>query len=109
MLHIDDFINNLFCLANDNDPEVRKNICRAIVMLLEVCIDKLIPQMSNIVDYMLQRTQDVDEGVSLEACEFWLSLADEPVSVPTDPNESSLNHLLIFYFSGVPRHPRTAP
>ena len=23
--------------------------------------------------------QDADEGVSLEACEFWLSLADEPV------------------------------
>ena len=80
MLNIDDFINNLFCLANDSDPEVRKNICRAIVMLLEVCIDKLIPQMTNIVDYMLQRTQDVDEGVALEACEFWLSLADEPVS-----------------------------
>ena len=28
---------------------------------------------------MLARTQDADEGVSLEACEFWLSLADEPV------------------------------
>ena len=36
MLHIDDFIQNLFYLANDDDPEVRKNICRAIVMLLEV-------------------------------------------------------------------------
>ena len=36
MLHIDDFIQNLFFLANDDDPEVRKNICRAIVMLLEV-------------------------------------------------------------------------
>ena len=38
MLHIDDFIQNLFYLANDDDPEVRKNICRAIVMLLEVII-----------------------------------------------------------------------
>ena len=36
MNHIDDFISNLFFLANDDDPEVRKNICRAIVMLLEV-------------------------------------------------------------------------
>lgn len=25
------------------------------------------------------RTQDQDEGVALEACEFWLSLADEPI------------------------------
>ena len=38
MLHIDDFIQNLFYLANDDDPEVRKNICRAIVMLLEVIV-----------------------------------------------------------------------
>jgi len=25
------------------------------------------------------RTQDVDEGVALEACEFWLSLAEQPI------------------------------
>ena len=77
MVHIDDFIQSLFFLANDTDPEVRKNICRAIVMLLEVRLDRLIPHMNSIIDYMLQRTQDSDEGVSLEACEFWLSLADE--------------------------------
>lgn len=27
---------------------------------------------------MLRRTQDPDENVALEACEFWLSLADQP-------------------------------
>ena len=79
MNHIDDFISNLFVLANDDDPEVRKNICRAIVMLLEDRMDRLVPHMNSIIDYMLARTQDADEGVSLEACEFWLSLADEPV------------------------------
>ena len=66
-------------MVSDDDIEVRKNVCRAIVMLLEVRLDRLVPQMNNIIDYMLQRTQDADEGVSLEACEFWLSLADEPV------------------------------
>jgi len=79
MLHIDDFIQNLFFLAGDDDPEVRKNVCRAIVMLLEVRLDRLIPQMNNIIDYMLLRTQDPDEGVALEACEFWLSLAEQAV------------------------------
>lgn len=29
--------------------------------------------------YMLMRTQDSDEGVALEACEFWLSLAEQPI------------------------------
>ena len=28
---------------------------------------------------MLQRTRDPDEGVALEACEFWLSLGDQQV------------------------------
>ena len=28
---------------------------------------------------MLHRTQDPDEGVALEACEFWLSLAEQPI------------------------------
>ena len=51
------FLGNLFFLANDDDPEVRKNICRAIVMLLEVRMDRLIPHMNSIIDYMLARTQ----------------------------------------------------
>lgn len=28
---------------------------------------------------MLQRTQDPDENVALEACEFWLTLAEQPI------------------------------
>lgn len=48
-------------------------------MLLEVRMDRLIPHMHNIIEYMLMRTQDVDEGVALEACEFWLSLAEQPI------------------------------
>ncbi|XDV20595.1 hypothetical protein PO909_025905 [Leuciscus waleckii] len=79
MLHIDPFIENLFALAGDEEPEVRKNVCRALVMLLEVRLDRLLPQMHNIIEYMLQRTQDQDENVALEACEFWLTLAEQPV------------------------------
>lgn len=70
---------NLFHVAVDDDPEVRKNVCRALVMLLEVRMDRLIPHMQQIIEYMLLRTQDNDEGVALEACEFWLSLAEQPI------------------------------
>jgi transportin-1 len=28
---------------------------------------------------MLLRTQDSDDAVALEACEFWLVLADQPI------------------------------
>nr|CAD7393150.1 unnamed protein product [Timema cristinae] len=79
MTHIDSFLDNLFHLASDDDPEVRKNVCRALVMLLEVRMDRLIPHMHNIIEYMLMRTQDPDESVALEACEFWLSLAEQPI------------------------------
>lgn len=100
---------SLFALAGDEDSEVRKNVCRALVMLLEVRIDRLIPHMHSIIQvsggleltqkwspsvvpsssvfspvrlrqqYMLQRTQDPDENVALEACEFWLTLAEQPI------------------------------
>ncbi|KAF5289606.1 hypothetical protein FQR65_LT11797 [Abscondita terminalis] len=79
MLHVDSFLTNLFLVATDNDAEVRKNVCRAFVLLLEVRIDRLMPQMHNIIEYMLVRTQDQDESVSLEACEFWLSLAEQHI------------------------------
>lgn len=79
MFHIDSFLQNLFHVATDDDAEVRKNVCRALVMLLEVRMDRLINQIDNIIEYMLLRTQDADEGVALEACEFWLSLAEQPI------------------------------
>ncbi|KAJ3600654.1 hypothetical protein NHX12_031632 [Muraenolepis orangiensis] len=79
MDNIDPFIESLFALAADEDSEVRKNVCRALVMLLEVRVDRLIPQMFSIIQYMLQRTQDPDENVALEACEFWLTLAEQPI------------------------------
>ncbi|XP_020891809.1 transportin-1 [Exaiptasia diaphana] len=56
MLHITTFIENLFGLAGDEDPEVRKNVCRALVMLLEVRADQLIPHMNNIVEVICYST-----------------------------------------------------
>lgn len=78
MIHIDTFIENLFHLSSDEDHEVRKNVCRGLVMLLDVRMDRLMPHMNSIIEYMLVRTQDPDE-TALEACEFWLSLAEHPV------------------------------
>lgn len=36
------------------------------------------PHMNNIIEYMLIRTQNADE-TALEACEFWLSLAEQTI------------------------------
>lgn len=43
-------VQNLFALATDEEPEVRKNVCRALVMLLEVRLDRLLPHMHNIIE-----------------------------------------------------------
>lgn len=48
-------------------------------MLMEVKVDKLIPHMDGIIKFMILRTQDEDETVALEACEFWLVLADQDI------------------------------
>ncbi len=79
MSNIDLFLENLFQLANDTDPDVRKHVCRALVMLVEVRIERLIPHMQQIIQYMLLTSQDADDTVALEACEFWLMIADQPI------------------------------
>jgi len=77
MPFIDDFIKGLFAIAEDKSSEVRKNVCKAIVMLVEVRIDKLTPYMDSIIQYMLICTKDSEVTVGLEACEFWLTLAEQ--------------------------------
>lgn len=79
MANIDRFLENLFQLANDTDVDVRKHVCRALVMLVEVRIERLIPHMQQIIEYMLLTSQDTNDSVALEACEFWLMIADQPI------------------------------
>lgn len=80
--HIDAFIACLFKRASDDDPAVRKNVCFALVQLLSYRPDKLIPEMSNVAEYMLYSTRDKNEDVALEACDFWLTFAEEPDLMP---------------------------
>ena len=40
-------------LASDDDAEVRKNVCRALVMLLDVRMDRLVPHMHNIIEVFI--------------------------------------------------------
>lgn len=75
--HIDTFLASLFQSATDDAPEVRKNVCQAIVLLLDARPDKLVPSLPGIVEYMLHSTQDGDEAVALEACEFWLEIGEQ--------------------------------
>ncbi|KAG2015342.1 karyopherin Kap95 [Coprinopsis cinerea AmutBmut pab1-1] len=81
-VHIDAFIACLFKRASDDDPSVRRHVCQALVLLLAARPDKLMPEMANVAEYMLYSTKDKNENVALEACEFWLTFAEDPDLVP---------------------------
>ncbi|KAJ7658544.1 armadillo-type protein [Mycena rosella] len=76
-VHIDNFIATLFKLASDDDPSVRRHVCQALVLLLAARPEKLMPEMANVAEYMLYSTKDKNENVALEACEFWLTFAED--------------------------------
>ncbi|GAA5850600.1 hypothetical protein JCM9279_007555 [Rhodotorula babjevae] len=78
-LHLEPFIVGLFKHASDDSTEVRKTVCQALVQLLATRPDVLVPHMANVVDFMLFSTQDIEnDEVALEACEFWLTFAEDP-------------------------------
>ena len=51
----------------------------------EVQLEALAPFMPQIVQYMLQATQDDDELVALEACEFWSAICETEARVGRCP------------------------
>ncbi|KAK0393918.1 hypothetical protein QR680_000469 [Steinernema hermaphroditum] len=73
---IDPFLQNLFALANDDDQDVQRQLCRSLTLLLDSHLNKIANQLPNIVEFILHKTEDPNEETALEACEFWLALAE---------------------------------
>ncbi|KAK4684342.1 transportin-1, partial [Tremellales sp. Uapishka_1] len=77
--NLDAYIQALFARASDESAECRRAVCTALGLILGSRPDKLVPEMRNVVDYMAYCMKDSDdENVALEACEFWLTFAEEP-------------------------------
>lgn len=76
-IHMDAFLAALFKRAGDDDPDVRQGVCECLVLLLGARPDKIVPVLGDVASFMLYATQDKDENVALEACEFWLTFAEE--------------------------------
>lgn len=83
-LSLDPLMAHLFNLANDPSNDVRRNVCRSFVHLVDVAPDKLRPHMAGLVDYMIlqQRTTD-DPELALEAAEFWLCVGEDEKMRPS--------------------------
>jgi len=74
---LDVILTRLFSLANDPDDDVRKNVCRSFVLIVEIRPDKIQPYMDGLVDYMVVQQRNVDDpDLALEAAEFWLSVSE---------------------------------
>ncbi|KAI1334778.1 armadillo-type protein [Xylariaceae sp. FL0016] len=74
--HIDDLLQNLFTLATDPSSEVRRQVCRAFVQLVETRPDKLQPHLAGLVDYIITQQKGDDEDLACDAAEFWLAVGE---------------------------------
>ncbi|KAG0646964.1 Importin subunit beta-2 [Hyphodiscus hymeniophilus] len=78
LVNLDDLLNRLFSLASDPSVDVRRQVCRAFVQIVEIRPDKILPHIEGLVDYMIaqQRNVKVDEDLACDAAEFWLTVGE---------------------------------
>ncbi|KRX99924.1 Transportin-2 [Trichinella pseudospiralis] len=78
---IDDrFLARLFNCMNDLEHSIHDCLCQALSLLCNLYFNKLTNYMPTVARYILHRTSDLVEHTALEACEFWLTLAEEPAN-----------------------------
>lgn len=84
LFHIDPLLARLFQLAIDPSDDVRRNVCRSFVQLVDIRPDKVKPHMEGLVDYMvLQQRNTDDPDLALDAAEFWLCIGENEELCPT--------------------------
>lgn len=76
LAQIDNLVESLFRLGNNAYTPLRKEVCRALVHLVDVRPDKIAPIMSGIVDYLVEQQSDDDHELALDAAEFWLTAGE---------------------------------
>ncbi|KAK3755301.1 hypothetical protein QZH41_014609 [Actinostola sp. cb2023] len=62
-------------------PKIRSHAIACVNQFIVNRTQALMLHITTFIEYMLLRTQDKDETVALEACEFWLTLAEQPICV----------------------------
>lgn len=74
---LDAILSCLFKLGNDPSDDVRRNVCRSFVLIVEVRPDKLEPHIEGLVEYMTVQQRNTDDpDLALEAAEFWLAVSE---------------------------------
>ena len=73
---IDDLLQHLFVLSDDESSDVRRQVCRAFVNLVETRPDKLTPHIEGLVNYVITQQKSDDEELACDAAEFWLAVGE---------------------------------
>jgi transportin-1 len=77
LVNLDGLLAHLFQLANDPVPDVRRQVCRAFVQIVEIRPDKIQPHIAGLVDYIIDQQRKTDEeDLACDAAEFWLSVGE---------------------------------
>ncbi|KAI8369062.1 armadillo-type protein [Blakeslea trispora] len=69
--NIDLYIHSLLQVGIDQDIQLRQEVCRSFVMILDHFTSKTLPHLPHLVDYMIACNQSENSKVALEACDFW--------------------------------------
>ncbi|KAJ3210700.1 hypothetical protein HDU67_005075 [Dinochytrium kinnereticum] len=93
------YVTGLYRRANDQDPEVKKNVCQGFVIALEA--DASILNLRDLIPYMLMCTSEANHQIALEACEFWLALAEHDMEMYMDILEPHLPKLIATLLRGM--------
>ncbi|KAJ3072208.1 hypothetical protein HDU98_004050 [Podochytrium sp. JEL0797] len=97
--HLPLYIQALYRRATDTDKDVIKNVCQGLVLCLEIRPEALQAEMSSLIQFMLKCTESGDSTVALEACEFWLTFAEQENLM--DHLEPYLNELIRVLLQGM--------
>ncbi|KAF9062080.1 armadillo-type protein [Rhodocollybia butyracea] len=74
-VHIDTFIACLLRRASDEDPSVRQHVCQALASLLVTRPEKLVPEMEDVAEFMLDLLKEQNQNIAFQAAGFWLTFA----------------------------------
>ena len=74
---LNEILGQLIQLANDQSDDVRRNVCRSFVLIVDIEPASILPHMAGLVEYMtLQQRNNHDPDLALEAAEFWLAISE---------------------------------
>lgn len=77
LVSLDAILSRLFQLANDESDDVRRNVCRSFVLIVDIRPNAVQPHMAGLVDYMAVQQRNTDDpDLALEAAEFWLAISE---------------------------------